>query len=116
VIISRDADYGVAIDKKCHLNDRLRQEFKKRVSSRRKVVLFDRLTDGLKYFKVPVSKKAVDAERDWIRAEFSSNSPEVDEWVGPIRRVVKRTSRKSGPALLLEAPLIPPEEEPPANA
>jgi len=83
VIISRDADYGVAIDKRCHLNDHLRQEFRERVSSRRKVILFNRLTEGLKYFNVNVSKQAVDAETAWIRAEFSGSAPEVLPEQGP---------------------------------
>lgn len=107
VIISRDADYGVTIDKKCHLNDHLRQEFKERVSSRRKVLLFDRLTEGLKYFKVNVSKKAIDAEKAWIRAEFSGTSPkEASDWVGEVTSIAfKRSTRKraSGP-LLIAAP------------
>jgi hypothetical protein len=119
VIISRDADYGVAIDNKCHLNDHLRQEFKERVSSRRKVLLFDRLTEGLKYFKVNVSKKAVDAERAWIRAEFSGASPEaLTDLIGQITRAASKPSgrkRASGPLLLPPPAVLPEEEAPPAG-
>jgi hypothetical protein len=119
VIISRDADYGVSIEKKCHLNDHLRQEFKERVSSKRKVVLFNRLTDGLKYFKVNVSKKAVDAESAWIRAEFSGKTVEVlNEFIEqatrvPFTRRGPARKRMGGPSLL-DAPEGPPEGEPPA--
>jgi hypothetical protein len=118
VIVSRDADYGVTLETKCHLNDHLRQEFKERVSSKRKVVLFNRLTDGLKYFKVPVSKKAVDAESAWIRAEFSGSTVEdLNEWIGQATRVAftrrgPGRKRPSGP-LLLAPPEDPAEEEPP---
>ena len=30
MIVSRDADYGVTLEIKCHLNDHLRQEFKQK--------------------------------------------------------------------------------------
>ncbi len=113
VIISRDADYGVKIDKKCHLNDHLRQEFKERVSSRRKVVLFDRMTEGLKYLKVNVSKKEVEAEREWLRAEFSGSSVEqFNNWVNQVSRVAfkRSSSKRVGGPLLLPAPEMVPQD------
>ena len=78
----------------------------------------NRLTDGLKYFKVPVSKKAVDAESAWIRAEFSGSTVEdLNEWIGQATRVAftrrgPGRKRPSGP-LLLAPPEDPAEEEPP---
>jgi hypothetical protein len=113
VIISRDGDFGVTIHKKCHFNDHLQQEYKERVGRRRKVVLFDRLTDGLTYMKVAVSKKEVDAEREWLRGT-SFSAPNVERVV----RIIKKYRSMRGVAveealggpLLLEAPQEPQDE------
>jgi hypothetical protein len=89
----------------------LKQEFKERVSSRRKVVIFDHLVDGLKYFKVNVSKNA---EREWLRAEFSGSTiKEYNDWLGQASRVAyTQSSRGRGP-LLLPPPDMPPEGDEP---
>jgi len=109
---------GIAIDKKCHRNDHLRQEFKEPVSSRRKVVLFDRLTEGLKYFRVTVSKKTVDAERAWIQAEYSGSTSEaIPDVVGPATRAAPKSTarRRASSHLPLSAPESLLEQEPPAG-
>ena len=55
VIVSRDSDYGVAFESKSFLNDWLLQEFRDRVSKKRKILLFTRLSEALRLFKVEVS-------------------------------------------------------------
>ena len=57
VIVSRDSDYGVSFDRLHQVNDWLAQEFRERVSKKRKVTLTDRLTEGLKAAGIKVTKK-----------------------------------------------------------
>lgn len=66
VIVSRDSDYGVTIGKKSYINDELRHEFSDRVSQSRKLVLYTRLSEALKSFDVPVSKKEEEVEKDLV--------------------------------------------------
>ena len=71
VIVTRDTDFGAIYEKKSYLNDWLRQEFSERVSKRRKVILTDRLSEGLKYLHAPVTEAMVNEETNVIerRAE-----------------------------------------------
>lgn len=48
MIVSRDGDFGVTIDRKTYINDWLYREFKDRVGSKRKIELTDSLTVALK--------------------------------------------------------------------
>jgi hypothetical protein len=107
VIITRDSDFGVTIDKKSYPNDHLKQEFKERVSSRRKVVIFDHLVDGLKYFKVNIPKNAA---KEWLRAEYSGSTlGDFNEWLGQVSRAASARPRMRSGALLLPSPELPPE-------
>jgi len=64
VIVSRDSDYGVSHEKKSFLNDHLRQEFSDRISKKRKVYLYTRLTEALKNFKVEIQPQEALAEEE----------------------------------------------------
>lgn len=66
VIVSRDSDYGVHFENKAYVNDHLRQEFSERVSKKRKLLLYSRLSDALKHFAVPVTKQEEDAEAELV--------------------------------------------------
>ncbi len=66
VIVSRDSDYGVTLDGRGVINDHLHQEFSERVSKKRKVLLFAKLSDALKLFSVPVTAQEEQEERDLI--------------------------------------------------
>lgn len=55
VIVSRDTDYGVVFENTAYINDHLRQEFSERVSKKRKLLLYTKLSEALKHFKVPVT-------------------------------------------------------------
>jgi len=103
VIISRDSDFGVMIGNKWYPNDHLQQEFKERVSKRRKAVLFRRLTDALKYLNVAVSKKEVAAEQEWLRDDFDDSSL-VDRWRALVARTGRKRSKPNEGSLLLPAP------------
>jgi len=64
--VSRDSDYGVTVDGKSYINDHLRQEFSDRVSRKRHLLLYARVSEALKHFKVPVSAAATKAESDLV--------------------------------------------------
>lgn len=55
VIVSRDTDYGAVFENTAYINDHLRQEFSERVSKKRKLLLYTKLSEALKHFKVPVT-------------------------------------------------------------
>jgi hypothetical protein len=68
VIVTRDSDYGVTIEEKSYVNDHLRQEFSERVSRKRKLLLYSRLSDALKLFAIDVSQQEQEAERELVSA------------------------------------------------
>lgn len=70
VIVTRDLDYGAIIEKESYLNDALRQEFSERVSRKRKLRLYSRLSDALKLFDI-----AVTAQEEATEAELALRSP-----------------------------------------
>lgn len=79
VIVSRDADYGITHDKKSYINDHLRHEFSNRVSQRRKLLLYTKLSDALKHFKVAVTQEQVKAEAEFIKSdEANSRATEME--------------------------------------
>jgi hypothetical protein len=63
-IVSRDSDYGAVFENKAYINDHLRHEFSERVSKKRRLLLYTRLSDALKHFEVQVSpqEEAIEAE------------------------------------------------------
>jgi predicted nucleic acid-binding protein len=69
VIVTRDTDYGVTFDGKSYLNDYLKQEFSERVSKKRKIILTDKLSQGLKIVHAAVTEEMEDEEERLI-SEF----------------------------------------------
>lgn len=78
VIVSRDSDYGISFDNRTFLNDHLRQEFSERVNKQRKILLYTRLADALKHFKVAVSAGEVEAEKEMMEAKPATISTPVE--------------------------------------
>lgn len=74
VIVSRDTDYGVTYKSISYVNDHLKHEFSNRVSQRRELLLYTRLSDALKHFHVQVTKAQVDAEEELLSEEPASQS------------------------------------------
>jgi predicted nucleic acid-binding protein len=74
VIVSRDQDYGQEIEKKVYVNDHLRQEFSERVSKKKKLLLYNKLSDALKHFQV----KVTEAE-EAVEAEIIAGNHDVDK-------------------------------------
>jgi|HubBroStandDraft_4_1064222.scaffolds.fasta_scaffold13188_3 hypothetical protein len=74
VIVSRDSDYGATMDKVSYINDHLRQEFSDRVSRKRKLLLYSRLSDALKVFDVKVTEQEEQSESELVsRNPFLNN-------------------------------------------
>lgn len=81
VIVSRDGDYGLTIEKRSILNDHLRQEFRERVSHKREVHLFARLSDALKLFQVHVTRAEEREEALLISVAQPPTPPSLDlDW------------------------------------
>jgi len=68
VIVSRDGDYGVNYKDSWYLNDWLHQEFKQRVSPRRKILLTGRLSEALRIVHATVTAEMVAAEEQALQA------------------------------------------------
>jgi hypothetical protein len=66
VIVSRDADYGITYDGESYVNDHLRQEFSNRVSQKREILLYQKLSDALKHFKIQVTAEQAKAEQQFM--------------------------------------------------
>lgn len=73
VIVSRDSDYGITFENHAYINDHLRQEFSERVSKKRKLLLYTKLSEALKHFAVPVTPQEEQEETELI----ASRQPEV---------------------------------------
>ncbi|BFM38921.1 hypothetical protein OLK001_08470 [Synechocystis sp. LKSZ1] len=73
VIVSRDNDYGVIYDDQSYLNDWLKQEFKQRVSERRKILLTHKLSVGLKIVHAAVTEEMEKAEQQLIQRQGVSD-------------------------------------------
>lgn len=63
VIVSRDGDYGITYKNNSYLNDWLAQEFKQRVSRKRKIKLTGSLSEGLKIVHATVTKEMEEEEQ-----------------------------------------------------
>jgi hypothetical protein len=66
VIVTRDSDYGVTIGNESYINDHLRQEFSERVSRKRSLRLYARLSDALKLFNVRVTEQGEASESELV--------------------------------------------------
>jgi predicted nucleic acid-binding protein len=108
VIITRDGDFGVRINRKCYPNDHLAQEFKERVSQRRKVIIFDRLTDGLKYLDIPVTKRQIEAEDEWTEQSETQDSDVGVQHESGVHQDSRRDKLKGTKPRLLPAGTIEP--------
>ncbi|MDB6110603.1 MAG: hypothetical protein JWR69_2353 [Pedosphaera sp.] len=85
IIVSRDGDYGLWQDGKSYINDWLQQEFKDRVSPKRKVELSRTLAQALKRLSVPVTSAEEKEEQSIIKHQTvppvqSEADPAFDEF------------------------------------
>lgn len=93
VIVSRDSDYGATFDNKVFVNDHLRQEFSERVSKKRKLLLYTRLSEALKHFAIPVTDREINAEKEILEtkasASRSKSGDEMQKIIMQIQRLIK---------------------------
>ncbi|MEA3393234.1 MAG: PIN domain-containing protein [Pseudomonadota bacterium] len=75
VIVSRDADYGVIFEDNAYVNDHLRQEFSERVSRKRKLLLYTKLSEALKHFAVPVTPEEEQEEEAIVKSGTRASLP-----------------------------------------
>jgi hypothetical protein len=75
VVVSRDSDYGTKMDNFVYPNDWLASEVK-RINKQRKLLVFDRLSDGLKELKVQVSAEE-ESEEDELTPKGTLESAYV---------------------------------------
>ncbi|HDP88567.1 MAG TPA: hypothetical protein ENN42_01185 [Thioalkalivibrio sp.] len=66
VIVTRDTDYGAIYKGQSYINDWLNQEFKERVSRKRKLILTDKLSVALKAVDAVVTKEMEEAEQEML--------------------------------------------------
>jgi hypothetical protein len=76
LIVSRDADYGVLVGDKTYVNDDLRREFSERVSRRKKLLLYQKLSDALKHFEIAVTKQEQEAEIEIVNSAIAQRTAE----------------------------------------
>ena len=66
ILVTRDSDFGCSYDNESYLNDWLAQEFKHRISQKRKIVLTDKLSYAFKLVKIPVTEEMIEEEEKMI--------------------------------------------------
>lgn len=81
VIVSRDSDYGAVFDDNCYPNDHLKQEFSERVSRKRKLLLYNKVSDALEHFKVMVTETEKQEEESIVQ----NPSPMIENVVTKLR-------------------------------
>ena len=78
VIVTRDTDYGVIHEGASYLNDWLKQEFSERVSQKRKIILTDKLSQGLKLVHAAVTRE-MEQEEERLLSQIRPASAEEFE-------------------------------------
>jgi hypothetical protein len=63
ILVTRDTDFGAIDETDSYLNDWLKQEFKQRVGTRRKLVLTDKLSKAFQILQIPVTKEMIEEEQ-----------------------------------------------------
>ena len=94
VIASRDSDYGVTHHGVSYINDHLRQEFSERVSRKRNILLYSRLSDALKHFKVPITKQEVAEESQLVQESLGRRIPKLSD--AQVQQIMKLFSPAEG--------------------
>ncbi len=91
IIVTRDSDFGCVYDDDSHLNDWLKQEFKQRISQKRKIVLTDKLHRAFQLVEIPVTKEMIEEEENVISKSFRNfNTHQLQEAIKRIEENMKR--------------------------
>lgn len=92
IIVTRDSDYGIKYGNELFLNDWLFQEFKQRVSQKRKIILTDRLADAFKMISLAVTKEMEEAEERIISEPRDSSPSQLD--ITKLFEIVENVAQK----------------------
>jgi hypothetical protein len=100
VLVSRDSDYGVVSENKAYLNDHLKHEFSERVSKKRKIHLYAKLSDALKHFQVNVTQQEKEEETRLIESSDAVAETTRRLNVGDLIRIfeTERLQKTNAPA------------------
>ncbi|CAI8404787.1 MAG: Uncharacterised protein [Flavobacterium sp. SCGC AAA160-P02] len=72
ILVTRDSDFGCTYDDDSYLNDWLKQEFKQRISRKRKIVLTDKLSTAFQLVEIPVTEEMIEEENKVIKLYFDN--------------------------------------------
>lgn len=91
IIVTRDTDYGTITESESYLNDWLQQEFKQRISQKRKLILTDKLSKAFQLVEIPVSKEMIEEEKIVIHETFSISQQKLQEYIRKLSETIKNT-------------------------
>jgi hypothetical protein len=89
IIVSRDQDYGIVVDKTSYLNEWLRQEFLERVGGRSWIELTETLSSALKKLNIEVTTEERNAE---VKLIGSAKLTTLDQMFGSLSIPTKSES------------------------
>ena len=90
IIVTRDSDFGCNYDDDSILNDWLKQEFKQRISQKRKIVLTDKLSHAFQLVEIPVTTEMIEEEENVINISMRYyNTHSIQEAIKRIQENMK---------------------------
>jgi predicted nucleic acid-binding protein len=92
ILVTRDSDFGCNYESESHLNDWLKQEFKQRISQKRKLILTDKLSKAFQIVEIPVTEEMIKEEENVINLSLRNyNSHNWQEVVKRLQENLKMT-------------------------
>lgn len=88
IIVTRDTDFGAITENESYLNDWLKQEFKQRISQKRKLILTDKLSQAFQLVEIPVSKEMIEEEKSVIKDSFILSQERLKEMIKKLSETI----------------------------
>lgn len=92
IIVTRDTDFGAISESESYLNDWLRQEFKQRISQKRKLILTDKLSKAFQLVEIPVTKEMIEEEKIVINDNFILTQQRLQETIRRFSETIKNSN------------------------
>lgn len=90
IIVTRDSDFGCTYESDSHLNDWLKQEFKQRISQKRKIILTDKLHFAFQLVEIPVTEEMIKEEEEVISTSLRNyNAHNLQEAIKRLQENLK---------------------------
>lgn len=90
IIVTRDSDFGCTYENDSHLNDWLKQEFKQRISQKRKIILTDKLHIAFQLVEIPVTEEMIKEEEEVISSSLRNfNTHNLQEAIKRLQENLK---------------------------